>query len=256
MTDSLLAPPQDQSLTLDPSKNYLEELVGEGKKFKDPESLARGKFEADRFIEHKNREFDQLREDYLKLRSDYNTSQKLGELLDKLSTQQSDTMNSPPVVDTQKPIMDPEQFNSLVSKQIQEYEAQKRETENMNLVRSKLQERFGADYAQQLKSQATNLGLTDTQVDDLARKAPRAFFKTLGLDDAPAQSGFQAPPRSNVRSDNFSPTTQKRTWSYWQNVKRTDPQLYLSPSTQTQILKDAVELGPAFKDGDFSAYGD
>jgi hypothetical protein len=36
-----LQPPQ-----LDETKKYYEELVGEGRKFKDPEALARSKFEA------------------------------------------------------------------------------------------------------------------------------------------------------------------------------------------------------------------
>ena len=36
--------------TVDPNKNYLTELVGDGKKFKTQEELARGKYESDLYL--------------------------------------------------------------------------------------------------------------------------------------------------------------------------------------------------------------
>ena len=44
---------------------------------------------------------------------------------------------------------------------------------------------------------------------------------------------------------------QKRTWSYYQNLKATKPTQYWKPETQTQLQNDAEALGDAFANGDF-----
>jgi hypothetical protein len=44
---------------------------------------------------------------------------------------------------------------------------------------------------------------------------------------------------------------QKRTWSYYQEIKKADLNKYLSPKVQQQMHRDASDLGSAFQDGDF-----
>lgn len=248
MNDTLL----DQSNTVqtDPNKNYLEELVGEGKKFKTPEDLARGKYEADQMISHKNQQFDQLREDYLKLREEYTSRAKLEDLVDQLAQRQlaSSESNTQNTNEASKPSIDPKEIESLVSSKIQEFELSKKQTENFNQVRSRLSERYGNNYQSVLKEQIEQLGLTEMFVNDLARNHPQVLYKTLGLDQPKSSEQFQAPPRSQ-RNDSFAPSTQKRTWSYYQKMRKENPKLWLDNKTQTQMLKDRVELGDAFEDG-------
>src|SRR6478752_10635011 len=74
---------QPDPVQIDPNKNYLEELVGEGRKFKSPEELARGKAESDLYIEHMKGRMDELRQDYTKLHNEYNAGPKLKETLDQ-----------------------------------------------------------------------------------------------------------------------------------------------------------------------------
>jgi hypothetical protein len=54
--------------TLDENKNYYEELVGEGKKFKDEKELAKGKWIADEYVKTLERSLDEMRNDYKGLR--------------------------------------------------------------------------------------------------------------------------------------------------------------------------------------------
>jgi hypothetical protein len=92
-------------------------------------------------------------------------------------------------------------------------------------------------------------------VNALGRKSPEAFFKLMGLDETRSDT-FQAPPRSNTRDSSFAPNQQKRTWSYYQNLKAKDKALYYSPKIFNQMLRDAEDLGDAFKDGDYKQFGD
>jgi hypothetical protein len=38
----------------------------------------------------------------------------------------------------------------------------------------------------------------------------------------------------------------KRTWAYYQELKKTNPKLYLDPKISVQMDKDAIALGDAF----------
>lgn len=255
MTDSLLA--EDLTPQLDDTKNYLADLVGEGKKFRTAEELARGKYESDSYIETMKRRQDELREDYLKLKADYDARAKLEELLDlnNIPRNQPKSNELPLVTDKESPKLDPKEIESLVSKQIQEHESNRKQTDNFNIVKNKLIERYGRNYQTVLADQISELGLTEADVDALARKSPNAFFKTMGLDQPVKTENFQAPPRTQQRSDNFAPRGEKkRSWSYYQELKKSNPRLYLDPKIAVQMHKDAQEMGEAFYDGDFGAY--
>jgi hypothetical protein len=39
---------------------------------------------------------------------------------------------------------------------------------------------------------------------------------------------------------------KERTWSYYQEIKKTDKDKYLSPKIQRQMENDAIDLGDAF----------
>ncbi len=253
MTENLLDADDNSAPLIDPNKNYLEELVGEGKKFKTPEELALGKARSDLYIRDLERQKDELRADYERLHDEYKTGPKLQEILDQLTEQRLASSESPQaneVIENQ-PAYDPKQIESLVSSKISEYEMTKKQQENFNVVKGKLQERYGDSYHNVLKEQINRLGLTDEDVNTLAKKSPDAFFRLVGLDQPVSKDNFQAPPRSNQRSDNFSPTSSKRTWAYYQKMRTESPKVYNDPKTQVQMHKDYIELGTAFEDGDF-----
>lgn len=251
MTESLITD-QNDHVQIEEGVDYYEQLVGEGKKFKDNEALARGKFEADQFIALQNKRMDELRADYLRLREEHQASASLKELVDQLATpkRNDEDRDSPKADDSDnRPAFDPNQLESLFEKKIREHEVRSVEQRNFNEVRNKLKEMWGDKSSSLLKKQIDDLGLTVDDVNSLARKSPKAFFKTLGLDQQNNNNGFEAPPRSNQRNDNFAPGTKQRTWSYYQEIKKSDPKLYWDPKTQIQMQKDAIALGESFQDG-------
>ena len=244
MTD-LLEGAQDQ---VDPNKNYLEELVGDGKKFKSPEELARGKYEADLFIAHKNREYDTLREDYLKATEQLKTAKTLEELVDQIANKPSNsetTLNANDAMN--QPKYDPKEVESLFDTKFREREIQRAQAENFNIVKDKLIENYGMNYQTHVKAQIEDLGISAEEFNALAKANPKLVIRTLGLDQVRQREDFQAPPRSTVRTDTFAPKgAAKRDWAYYEKMRASDPKTYTNPKTQVQMHNDAIAYGDAF----------
>jgi len=249
MTENIFAVDNTQE---DPNLDYLKELVGEGKKFKTDQDLAKGKWQSDQYIKTLEMQKDELRKDYLKLREDYEARAKLEELIDQMQKhQQPANSDYTPPAKVDKPGIDPKDIESLVSNKILELETSKKNQENFNIVKKKAQERYGSNYQEVLKQHREHLGISEEFANNLALNNPNVFIKTFELDQRPPDN-FQSPPRSNLRSDNFNQKgNQKRTWTYYQELKKKDPRGYLSQPTQVQMHKDYEELGSAFEDGDF-----
>lgn len=251
--NSLFDQNDDNTPQLDQNKNYLEELVGEGKKFKTVEDLARGKAESDLYIQTVNRRSDELREDYLKLREEATAQAKLQELIDRLENSNN---RQPPQLPEEhlerQPQFDPNKLDSLIEEKFNKIETTRKATNNFNEVQKKLKEQFGNNYQSLLQEQMDKLDLTTEDINSLARKSPTAFFNTLGLNQ-PQQENLLTPPRSS-QSSGFKPQSkEKRTWSYYENLRKANPKLYYDPKIANQMHDDAIALGQEFQDGDFHA---
>lgn len=243
---------QDDQIQIDQNKNYLDELVGEGKKFKTVEDLARGKAEADLYIEDFKRRQDELRQDYLRLKTEYDAGPSLKELIDQMkAAKESNSDNTQSANEDKSDTLDLTKVEEMIRNGIATTKQQEREENNYNTVQAKLIEVYGPNYAQTLKTQISQLGLTADFVNDLARKHPTVLFKTLGLDGQRQGETFQAPPQSTNRNDSFGSNAPKRTWTYYEKIRKTDSKRYFDPKTQDQMFKDAATLGESFNDGDF-----
>lgn len=256
MTEDLLG---EIAPAVDPAKDYLLELVGEGKKFKTPADLARGKYAADLHIATLEKRQDQLRADFTRLQEESQARAKLEELVEQLRVAPPPTSSTTPPakVDDIKPGLAPEDIESLVDSKLEARELSKRQSDNFKIVQAKLKEHFGNDYQRVLKEQIEELKLPADYVNDLARRSPEAFFRTMGLNEVERKDNFQAPYRSNQRSDNFNQQgPAKRTWAHYQEMRKSNPKLYYDPKIAVQMEKDYQALGKAFEDGDFKQFGD
>jgi hypothetical protein len=249
MTEDLFTN-KDQNNEIDLNKNYLEELVGEGKKFKSPEDLARGKFESDNYIKILQQRFDELREDHERVRSESAAKARLEEILDKMDKfQKDDDHTDNPNDDVRQPEskpFDPKQLEDLIASKFTERELQRKQQENFTAVKEKLKEHYGENYQSALKDQIDNLGLTKEFFNDLAKNHPNVLFRTLGLDQPTQKQPMIAPPRGSAT---FKPSTpKKRTYSYYQQMRKDNPKLYFDREIAVQMHNDAQEQGEAFFD--------
>lgn len=212
-------------------------------------AMAYGKVKADQTLEIRNRTEDQLREDYKKLREEYNAGPKLKEVLDQIATLKQSPTPETPTGNEDKSVFDETKANDMVRRALQEAKTSEREEANIRTVESKLQEAYGSDYKKLLKQKVSQLGLTEDFVNSLARSHPQVLFKTLELDRQGGE-GFQSPPSSSHRSDPFA-SGPKRTWSYYQKMRKEDPDRYNDPKTKAQMTKDYQQLGSEFEDGNW-----
>lgn len=262
---NLLDTNQNDQVQIDPAKDYLSELTGPGGKFDRTKyeseadmykAIARGKAEADMYVDHLKARQDELRQDWSKMREEYNAGPKLKELIDRLAAKEQPQSNNEDTHVNDKPVsFDPTQIESLVEAKLSQAEQKRKEEANYRLVESKLKESFGDNYQQTLKQQVDQLGLDKDFINDLARKHPQVLFKTLGLDEQGKRESFQTPPQTSQRRDPFAPNSPKRTNAYYQKMRKEDPARYRDPKTQDQMFKDALALGDEFNDGDWNAYG-
>lgn len=238
---------QNDQVQIDPNKNYLEELVGEGKKFKTQEDLARGKAEADAYIEHMKARMDELRQDYTKLHEQHNAGPSLKETLDQYIAElkQSQGTNQPLGQEDKSAPLDEAKIADIIKQHIAANKQLDVEEGNARKVESRLQEAYGPNYKQIVSQQINQLGISVDFFNNLARTSPQAVYNTLRLDDR-HQEVFQSPPTSTQRNDPFA--KNNRTETYYEKMRRERPLEYRNPKTQDQMFKDINDQGEAFFD--------
>ena len=241
----------------DETKNYFEDLVGEGRKFKDEKELAKSKVLGDLYIKDIVRQKDELANSYIELKAQYDAQAKLVDLVDRIGDQKrtnsDDTLNitnkNEPVNSIDLDSLD-KRFEQLLTKR------EKAQIENENLKKSQkmLREGLGDNYVNVIRSRIDDLEMSEEDVNSLAKRSPKMLARVFGIEleqKSNTPNMFQSPPVSQRRSDTFKPTVQKRTWSYYQEQKKTNPRIFLDPKIAIQMHDDHIALGSAFEDGDF-----
>jgi hypothetical protein len=233
-------------------KEFLPNLVGEGKKFKDLESLAKSKWESDNYIKILEQRADQMREDFITLRKEADARANLSDLVGQL--QQKTQPQEPQREELREPQIDMTQIDNLISNKLDALSKAQQQKQNFDSVQAKMKQKWGGNYVNTLQEQMDQLGLTKEDINDLAQNRPGLLMKTFGLDEQQSASNnlFQSPPSTQMRSDNFRPSaSNKRTWTYYQDLRKKDPLAFYDPKISVQMQKDAIELGEEFNDGDF-----
>lgn len=250
--------PENKTTNIDPDKNYLEELVGDGKKFKDNEALAKGKAQSDLHIEHLQTELAELREDLQKRVASEDTLERLKQLGDRLEKQNAENHNSNqssnPEDNTnsqgeqdQKSIT-PEELEKLLDDRLNERASQDRLEKNQDLVQTELLKRFGSEEVvrSEISRVSKNLNIKPDDFRRMAQESPMAFLALVGEGKTPPAQ----PPRSEVNSAGntaFQPSGPRKQ-SSWNELRKTNPEVYHSREMVIQRHNDAVALGEAFFD--------
>lgn len=254
MTDLFTTPPTGGEHN-DPSKNYFEELVGDGKKFKTPEDLARGKAEADAFIKR-------LQDEAQGLRQELSTRQTLEQLMDKMAAEKGTQQTNPQSYNQDSEggegkgivkTLTEEDIARLVEERLTTAEKARIHTSNLETVKKALEASYGSDYVTHLKAKASELGVSEDYLTNMAKETPKAFLKLVEASGEPRGTTpglFTPPPTHSLPSSNkqgFSPTGQRKQ-SWYENLRKSNPSEYWSPTTQNRMHQEALSLGEAFFD--------
>lgn len=224
---------------------YLAKVVEEkGEKWKDPNEVAKGYLSAQDHIKAIEAENAELRKASEK--ADF-----MEEVLTKFGKQTTPTSGEPVQTTstgtetTERPSeVSVEQIKSLVTAAITEEETKRTTAQNLELVDSRLTELFGTEAASRVEAKRSQLGMSKERLAEIAQESPTAFFALIG--EAPAKDTNALPTSSvNTSTDSFNRDQGKRTWSYYQAMRK-DPKtakLYRSAKVQNQMLEDSSQPG-------------
>lgn len=214
--------------------DYLNELVGEGKKFKTPAELARGKAEADRHIENLNRTLEELRNE-LKTKT---TEEDLMNRITSLSNRQPEQRQEPPQTDSnQAKGLTKEDVDRMFS----EREQVSRQTHNLNEVQSRLAEMYGTNAANEIDNKSRELGISKEDLRSMAGSQPKVFL-ALFQPKAQVQDMFNAPAQG--RNTQLEPQNQGvKKFSDYQKLRRENPNEYFGAKVQRELIAIGDKLG-------------
>lgn len=230
----------------DNNKRYVDELVGEGKKFSDVEALARGKYQSDKFIER-------LKQELAEVRQDLRTQNSLQEMLREVrasnnhSNDENNNQSEDHNVDGTPNSLKPEDIDKIVSQKLQEHENVSQARRNIEQVKARLKDAWGPQYAQRLAQEVGNLGLEREFTDNLAATSPNALLKLLNIQSS---TNTNVMPNSNLSNERFktsnSNTSNSKNWKYYSEMRKKNPNEYYTPRVQQEMYKNAEALGESF----------
>lgn len=230
--------------------DLLNSLVGDGKKFRTVEDLAKSKVESDSFIEQLKRENAEARRALAEAENKLKDSAGLERLVDSLKNNQgkdgSGNQPTPPVSleDLQKLV----RAVTTEEKQKELRSANKSEVDKA-LIKAKGTPEKAAEF---VREQAVKLGLSPTQVRELSETSPAAFITLFGLQVEQDRKPILRPgPALNSEAAlREMDSSGKRTYS-WYEAKRKEmgaAKFFGDFALQRQKQQDMRAMGAAFYD--------
>lgn len=208
-------------------------LVGEGRKYKTVEDLAKAYLEADGFIEKLKDENRVYKEEAVKAKT-------IDDVLDQLRAKETPSSTTTSEVKAMPSATD---IAAIVEAQITGRETARERQNNLLKADAKMKELFGEKAQEVFNSKATS-DATRKALQNLAEVAPDQFVAlfTKGVDATAATPGTintAALGISTAGDRKSNPGTKE----YYTELRRKNPQVYYSTATQLEMNK-AAQVNP------------
>jgi hypothetical protein len=223
-----------------PADVKFDDLVGEGKKFRDPDAVAKKVVHADQHIER-------LEKEMAELRAELQARTSVEEMLNKIQRPQTPNDTTREMSDTTRQETGSKQIDLAeeVQKLVRAEKEKERAETNIEKVRAELKNRFGADYNQKLESIASALEVSKEFLVSMAKSSPSGFLKLIDSVAKPDNTRPLTPPASNVDPFKQAPVGVKD-YNYYRELRQKDPNLYFSKKIQNEMHAEALRQGPSF----------
>lgn len=212
------------------------DMVGEGKRYATVEELAKGKQEADAFIEQLKSETAGLREDLSKRP----TMEDIQDIVKSYASEQESTNSNVSGEDIQK----------LVQTELQASKVADKQADNVKQASDKMFELYGDKAKEVVQQKANELGVAVEYLEQMAAANPKIFYATMGVQDNPnnqgSDGGNHQPEGHNAEQFQKKTEQQTGTWSYYRQLRKENPKNYWSPKVQNEIFRLRKEQGPEF----------
>lgn len=220
-------------------------LVGEGKKFKTVQDLAKGKIESDGFIEQLKTENKALRE---AVASGADTSGIQAKIEQLLAAQKGSGQTSTPASNqSQSEPLTAEKVLDLLDRR----EQAKALANNASHFNSTINKVLGDKAGDIVMQRLNDLGLDKQTFDEIVSRNPQSALKLVGVKEAPAGGqGDVAGKSTNVNTAAaFSPQhngDQVMNHSYFEKLRKEQGSKFFSVETQKQMFDARKRLGPDY----------
>lgn len=220
--------------------DVLSTLVGEYKKFKDVESLAKGKAEADAFIASLQAENQKLRGE---LDPQFNAKEELAKLRAELEANRANPSGGTPKGPVTPEPLTVDRIAAIVNETITKAEQNRTAQQNVSEANAAVIKQFGTQEAAgtAVQAKAAELGLSLDDLRRIAEKSPSAFQKIIlgepvAKSDGPLNPAIAPKPAPNAQA----PTQGTAEW--FDHIFRTDRKRFFTPEIQVAYHK-AVTAG-------------
>jgi hypothetical protein len=227
-------PSGDQAQAGDP----LAELVGEGKKFASASDLAKGKLEADAFIEQLKQEQKELRSDLERANAKAMVTDTVKDLMS--NQEGKDTANQPDP-------FTPDQLNKLVDERLKLDRAEQNSKANRETANAAVLKHFSNDAAKAkafIAEEAQRLSMSPSQLADISADSPAAFLRLVGINQPSANPGTSFD--TVVNPDAGAGDSTVRDNSYYQQKRKELGHRFYEADIQQQRMRDRAALGDRF----------
>jgi len=234
--------PQDTG-TNNQQADLFAELVGEGKKFKTPQDLAKSRIEQDNFIEQLKSENAQMREELKRAGKIDSLDAALARLNDKLEN----ASGEPKPEGNSSAGISREDILAI----IREDQARTQHAQSRRLIQEELVRIHGDTnkVREFLRTKAAELKVTTADLAQMVERTPVVARQVLGLTGNPKPVGPTNIPSStrNTEAAGMS-TSGVRNQSYYNNLRKELGSRFYEVSIQQQMFKDRKALGEKFNE--------
>lgn len=226
------------------NQSYVQKLVtSKGEQWSDPEVIAKGKVEADNYIED-------LKKQNAELQAQVEKAKKVEDLFSKLDDKASPTTSEQNQAQSQgganesntQTAVSEDDLQSLIENTLTKREAEATAKQNLDQVNSQLESQFGTEASATVQKKSQELGLSMERLQAIAAESPTAFFNLIGE----KQSAPAPLTNGSIRTEsvNRAQNSGKRNFAYYEKMRKENPREFYH--AQDAMLKDRIEQGDSF----------
>ena len=231
--------PQTPDVVVDLGFN---DLVGEGRKYKDPDELAKAYAHIEAHVRKIEAENARIRaeRDTREANPNPNPNPSAG----REQEGNPDPGNPPPQREAPKP--DPVDFRSQIREEVRALNETERAVANMEAAAAKLVEIYGnpLEANKALQARANELGVSVDWLRDSAGRSPKAFYASMGITEGTTPRSQHTP--SSGGGHRLEGGSEVRNFEYFEKIRKDNPKLYFSATTQREMMAAARTMGSDF----------
>lgn len=217
-------------------KDLFAELVGEGKKYKTEQDLARSRLEADIHIRKLELENGTLREQVVGAKS-------VADILEAVKANTA-LVSNPPKNESedeivQQPSVSADQVAKIVAEQLTGRETARQKEDNKTKANTLLIGMFGDKAKEIFDKEATDPQVRANLIQ-LAEINPEKFAQYFKRSSGNSVVDVGGEKNVNIVVQSQNGTAEHGTQAFYSNLRKTNPKLYYSPANQLEMHRAAL----------------